>query len=478
MKTVYSIFSHELSTKKRNASLISMFAIMQLLLVIALFTGWHQYQRASEFQTTTQQLVEQQWQQQPDRHPHRVAHFGHYTFRPPSALSFFDIGVNNFLGNSIFIEAHQQNSANFANDFDASSLLRFSELSVANILLLIWPLLLIAFAFNTISGEQQGGTLRQLLSLGVSYRQLFLGKSLGYLLLSLCFLAPVFIASILLVSLSGITLDADVLQRLAIMALVYLFYCLFWIIAILLVSSVIKQPRHVLALLISLWFVLTILMPRVVADYAATSHPLMKRNDLQLAVKLETKKVGDSHNPDDPYFNAFKERILAEYGVKSVEELPINYRGLVMKEGEKITAEIYQKLYQAEFAKLTQQQAIIASFYWLNPYMFSRDISMALSKSDAWHFYDYEQQSETHRYERIQKLNDIHVNHIELAHDRAQKADQSLWKEFNEFTYQQPTLTWSLKPFGLTWLLPLAIIALLTWVVLSVFVRTRVYENA
>lgn len=114
-----------------------MFAIMRLLLVIALFTDWHQYQRASEFQTKTQQLVEQQWQQQPNRPPHRVAHFGHYSFRPPSALSFFDIGVKNFLGNSIFIEAHRQNSANFANDFDASSLLRFSELSVANILLLI-----------------------------------------------------------------------------------------------------------------------------------------------------------------------------------------------------------------------------------------------------------------------------------------------------------------------------------------------------
>ncbi|MFC3032705.1 ABC transporter permease [Pseudoalteromonas fenneropenaei] len=474
---VLHIFRHELASKRKSPSLWLLFIMMQLLLAIALFTGWQQFQHSIQTQTTAQALVEEQWQAQPDRHPHRVAHFGHFAFRPPSALSFFDLGVNSWVGDSIFLEAHKQNSANFANDQDGGTLLRFSELSSANILLIIWPLLIIALGFASISGEQKSGTLRQLMAMGVSFRALILGKSLSYLLVSVLFILPVFVFALVLALSSGAEFSAEGPLRLVLLFALYLLYCMFWIGLTLLVSSWVKEPKQALVLLTSIWFIMTILMPRVLAELAHNQHPHQKRNDFELAVKLDNRKVGDSHNPNDPYFNQFREDTLKKYGVATVEELPVNYKGLVMIEGERLNAEVYKKHYAKQLEQFTLQQTFISQFYWLNPYLFVRDFSMALTKTDTKHFLDFEQQAEAHRYTRIQKLNALHTHEIHHHNDREQRISKSFWQEFAPFSYHSPNLSWSLQSFSWRWLLPLLAVALLFIGLYSKGMQRRIYAT-
>ena len=50
---------------------------------------------------------------QPDRHPHRMVHYGHYAFRAPAPLAVIDPGLDAVTGQSIFLEGHRQNSASF-----------------------------------------------------------------------------------------------------------------------------------------------------------------------------------------------------------------------------------------------------------------------------------------------------------------------------------------------------------------------------
>ena len=38
--------------------------------------------------------AEEQFYDQPARHPHRMVHYGHYVYRTPSALSVFDPGLD------------------------------------------------------------------------------------------------------------------------------------------------------------------------------------------------------------------------------------------------------------------------------------------------------------------------------------------------------------------------------------------------
>ncbi|MBU2891980.1 DUF3526 domain-containing protein [Colwellia sp. D2M02] len=459
--TSFSVCKHELKLKLKNQSIWLLFALMQILLAISLWTSWQQYQHSQNIQSTSQALVEEQWNAQPDRHPHRVAHFGHFAFRPPSVLSYFDVGVNNWVGHSVFLEAHKQNSANFANDSHGSTLLRFSELSIANILLLIWPLLLIVMAFASISGERQSGTLKQLMSMGVKFRVLLVGKGLAYWLLSLSFLLPIFLITIIVALNTDLAFTGEVMTRLGLLFISYALYCFFWVVVILLCSSLTQSPKVSLSVLITLWFTLTVLTPRALAEIAQHLYPQKNSNDMALAVKLDVRKVGDSHKPNDPHFNAFKAKILAEYGVTTVAELPVNYRGLVMQEGERITAEIYQRHNEKQLQQFAAQQRFISHFYWLNPYLAVRDLSMALSASDQRHFSDFEQQAEQHRYNRIQKLNDLHINEIELHNDRGQRVSANFWQQFPEFHYQQPPLAWSLQHMLLAAIAPLLSLVIL-----------------
>lgn len=52
----------------------------------------------SETRTQHQSEAEQAFLAQPDRHPHRMVHYGHYLFRTPVPLSLFDPGLDAITG--------------------------------------------------------------------------------------------------------------------------------------------------------------------------------------------------------------------------------------------------------------------------------------------------------------------------------------------------------------------------------------------
>ncbi len=130
----WHVCKHELKQKAKNNTLWLLFALMQLLLAVALFTSWQQYQQSRALQISSQQLVEQQWLAQPDRHPHRVAHFGHFAFRPPSALSYFDIGVNKLGGHAVYLDQTNgaMGSREDVKDF-AANISRWADCIVARV---------------------------------------------------------------------------------------------------------------------------------------------------------------------------------------------------------------------------------------------------------------------------------------------------------------------------------------------------------
>ncbi len=109
------------------------------LIAIALyssFRGHAQHQHDVEHYSLD---VRDKWEKNPDKHPHRMAHYGYVAFRSKAALSFFDRGLDSYLGNVVFLEAHRQNSVNFSNASQSSGLLRFGELSAGLLLQLLLP---------------------------------------------------------------------------------------------------------------------------------------------------------------------------------------------------------------------------------------------------------------------------------------------------------------------------------------------------
>jgi ABC-2 type transport system permease protein len=91
-------------------------------------------------------------------------------FRQKYFLSFFDFGMDAYTGKSVFLEAHRQNTVNFSEAGQSGSLLRFGQISVAMILQTLLSLLLFFWGYDLVARERAEGTLKLLLTQGLSWQ--------------------------------------------------------------------------------------------------------------------------------------------------------------------------------------------------------------------------------------------------------------------------------------------------------------------
>lgn len=214
----------------QNKSILFLLLLFSCLFAFAAYTGWKNYAVQEEIRTEHQQEVRQQWESKPDKHPHRMAHYGYLIFRPRYPLSFFDSGLERYTGNSVFLEAHKQNTANFSEAGFSSGMLRFGEISIAMILQILLPLFIFFLGFSCISAERENNTLKVLLSQGVKWKELLAGKILGLFTTANLLYIPVVILSIVIwLSLTGFNISLDELTRLFWIILGYFVYFLSYV---------------------------------------------------------------------------------------------------------------------------------------------------------------------------------------------------------------------------------------------------------
>ena len=175
-----------------------------LLTLAALGFGVLQAERAEHDRAHASERSESQWEGQGEKNPHVAAHYGTHVFAPATVATAIDPGVSPYLGRSVKIEAHKRNLASHSQAQDSGGAQRMGEFSVASVLLLLVPLLLVALGYGMWSHERERGTLRQVMSTGVSRQPLLLGKSLALALVLAGLMVPagVIILSVLW-SLSG-----------------------------------------------------------------------------------------------------------------------------------------------------------------------------------------------------------------------------------------------------------------------------------
>ena len=151
-KTQSLIARHVWHTVFRNRAVWVLFLLVGLVAVYAAWAGWTTFRQQQDTQRHYQEEARRDWLGNPDKHPHRMAHYGHFAFRPRSPLSLFDTGMDRFLGNAIFLEAHRQNTVNFSEAGFSTGLMRFGELSVAMLLQVLLPLLIFFLGAGIFSG--------------------------------------------------------------------------------------------------------------------------------------------------------------------------------------------------------------------------------------------------------------------------------------------------------------------------------------
>lgn len=443
---VKKIIIHEWRDIFRNRIVAAAVGILTIAFIAALFVGWQNYRTYETERAKYQQTVADKWLNQPDRHPHRVAHYGYLIFRAKAELSFFDSGVESFAGNSIFLEAHKQNSANFSEAGHSSGLLRFGELTPAMILQLLVPLLIFFLGFVAITGERENGTLPILLSQNVSWREILYGKTLSIISIIYAILLPVAIAGFLFwLILSGGDISTDLVVR---VLFIFTFYAVFFAVCVaisVLVSAFYKTSKSSLMTLIVVWILFFIVMPRFVQNLGAIIYETPSQSEFEKQIEEETSKEGDSHNPNDPKFAELKKQTLEKYNVSDVKDLPFNYGGFVMGKAEEISSRIFREHYGEVLEKFRLQNRVSEILGFINPYLAVRQISSAAAGSDSANYENFQWQAENYRFEMIQKLNKMHAEEIKIENDRGQKLSQKTWGEFPAFEYKPLSFAESLS---------------------------------
>jgi ABC-2 type transport system permease protein len=458
---IWTIARRELLDSLRNRGLLLFGAVICLLFLSAGAIGLANHKALSQERNRLQEIVEAQWKNAPDRHPHRMAHFGSFAFRPKSTIGYFDFGVDGYTGNSIFLEAHRQNPANFSEARHSSGLMRFGELSMAMVLECLVPLLIIFSTFNCVTKEREQHTLPLLVCQGITPRQLLAGKFLGASAsLAILLVGPALVTTVLTMS-SGSFIAEDGL-RLACLGTAFTLYFGCWIAVSVAVSARQQTSSAALMNLLAVWALLVILVPKVMPNIANHFLPAPTKPEFDRALHTEVAALGNGHDPKDPSFEGMKRDLMAKHKAKSLEELPVNFNGVTMREGEKRSAEAYSKHFESLHSVYRSQNHFSEWAGLLDPYLSIRHLCMAVAGTDSYHFQVFAKQAEAHRFSFVDKLNQIHVEEIKFEGDKEQKVDAHHWEGFPPFRYQQPSLAWALaNVLG-------APLSLFLWAVLSI----------
>jgi ABC-2 type transport system permease protein len=441
VRAIRLIASDEWRLLRRNR--VAMLGLLMLiaLSMLAALTSITSRDSSDAIRARFQQQADAAFDGAPARHPHRMVHYGHFVFRPLPALAAFDPGVDAFTGNTIYLEGHRQNSANFGDVRQSSLLVRFGQLTPAFVLQALAPLMLIFIGFGAIARERERGTIRQLFAHGVTARSLLLGKAWGLAKVAALMLTPAALALGWLMTVEGAPLIPGL-----VMLGGYGLYLAIWILLITVASALAAQARTALMALIGIWAFAVILLPRIAPDVALAANPALTRLETDIAIQKDLRAMGDSHNPDDPFFNAFKARTLKQYGAEKVEDLPINYRGLLALEGEKLTTKLFDDYARRQFAAQKAQSQLTDLAGLVSPAIALRRASMAIAGTDLEGHRRFLVQSESYRFAIVQQLNELQAKSVTFADDsnrnkdpeaaRRVRIDPKNWQEVPDFQYR------------------------------------------
>ncbi|RYD83231.1 MAG: DUF3526 domain-containing protein [Sphingobacteriales bacterium] len=460
------IARHFLQSIVRSGAMLPLYIIWLLLIAYAGYSSFDQYTTQNKNIEFYQHTARESWEANPDKHPHRMAHFGSFAFRVKHPLSMFDNGMESFTGNAVYLEAHKQNTSNFSEAGFSTGLLRFGEMSISMLLQILLPLIIFFLGFNAIAQQRENGTLKILLSQGAGFRNIILGNSIGLFAIAAMFLLPALLmAGLLAVLQNNAAANAGLAGRALVIFLSSIAFI--WIMSLIAVcvSALSNTGRTALLKLLGIWLLMAVVLPKTLQAAGSYIHPAPGKIEMEAAVETDILKLGDSHNPDDAHYKRLKDSLLAVHKVDSIQQLPFNYSGFQMQEGERMSAQVYNAHLKRLHDIYDRQNAISYASAFINPLTGIKNISMAFSGTDFGAYRSFQEQAENYRYHLAQSMNALQMKYISNykpgPNDKPQIIEKEHWSAFPDFEYKYQDVSIVLQQQ-----LP-ALVAMLLWLVFS-----------
>lgn len=431
---IYTIARKEFVEMIRDGRFRAAALAVLLLLTAALALGVANYREVRAEQRQAQARDRAAWLAQGERNPHSAAHFGKYAFKPSPPLAFLDRGLNSYTGVAIWMEAHYQNSDRDRPVQDATVAGRFGELTAATVLQILLPLVIILLAFSAFAGEREAGTLRQLLSLGVRGETLAAGKAAGLAAALAVLLVPATLVGVLALSLAADRDEASAgAGRFAFLALAYLLYFGAILGVALAASAFFRTTRTALIALLAFWIFSCLVVPRVAADFSERLYPSASRVEFWRDVNREMRDGVDGHDPANKRAEELKQRVLAQYNVQKVEELPVNFSGISLQASEEHGNAVFDRNYDRLWSAYERQNRVHEVAALLAPLIAIRNVSMGAAGTDWWAHKDFAQKAEEYRRALQRRLNDDIAYNSRTG--QTYLAGAALWEKALPFGY-------------------------------------------
>ena len=395
----------------RSRLAVATMGLTTILLVSTVVMTGQRIQTEREDRVQHQTEAESAFLAQPDRHPHRMVHYGHYLFRAPAPLAIVDPGLDSVTGQSIFLEGHRQNSAMFAETAASSDLGGLDELTPALVYQLFVPLLLVLLGHGAIARERETRSLGTLLAQGLPGTTLMTGKAIALVSVTVLFGLPL-LAAIPYAAAIGETWAAA-----AALGLSYLLYLGVWIGLILLASALLPNRSSVLATLLAVWILLALVVPAIAVSLTARLVPGMGKIEADFSALTDLRDAGDGHNAEDPAFAQMRRDLFERHNASRPEELPVNMRGIVAEYAEEKLTKVLNLHAEARMATESRQAATLKYIGWASPVLSASNASRSLAGTDLESHHRFLREAEAVRYNFVQSLNKVHATAVGYSDD-------------------------------------------------------------
>lgn len=246
-------------------NLLSSRFILSLVLIILLFAvggfvfvGKYKQQSSDYWQKTNENLAGLKEQ---SRQLYRLAFYKQSVWRKPKPLVLCAEGFEKSLPNSFTFDVFSSELPEIKGRGNFT-LSHFSSIDWGFIVSMILSFLALVFTYDSVSGEKEDGTLRQMLANTIPRHEVLLGKYLGVVL---TIGIPLFIGllvSLIIVVASNVAVISglDWLKILAIVLVSFLYLSIFILLGMF-VSSRTAYPANSMVMLLLIWVVVVILIP-------------------------------------------------------------------------------------------------------------------------------------------------------------------------------------------------------------------------
>jgi ABC-2 type transport system permease protein len=186
-----------------------------------------------------------------------------------------------------------------------------------------------------------------------------------------------------------------------------------------------------------------ILIPRIATNVAENIYPLTTNYMFKKQVAEAIQKGLDGHDSQSDRAKKIKQKLLDKFKVDSIEQLPFNFEGHIMQQGEEYSSKVYDKYFGDIFNGLQQQKKLQSLLGIISPYISLRNISMTTCNASLEAEIDFQQQAENYRRSFVQNLNNDMRDNSSYGSFDTYKVKRDKYAAIQDVEIESHSLTWS-----------------------------------